>query len=133
MEGRYPDYKRILPEPAETMLVDRKELLGAVRRASIFSTNSQPIMIRPRDNILQIAFTGETEKSSEELPISFKPVEPVEIGINPCYISEALAALSGEMTSIGFIPDGGVAKKPIVITGAGSKAVTNLIMPIAIK
>jgi len=128
MEGHYPDYKRVLPEPTETMLVNRKELLGAVRRASMFSINSQPITIRPRDNILQIAFTGETEKSNEELPISFKPVEPVEIGTNPYYVSEALAALTGEIASIGFIPDGGTVRKPIVITGAGNN-VTNLIMP----
>lgn len=96
---RYPDYESVIPKDNDRLLTaNRKDLLSAVRRVSIFSNKStQQIALRLNEK-KSLVTTEDPEKSSkaqEELPAEFKG-EDLVIGYNAVYLKDVLAHLNSE-------------------------------------
>ncbi len=98
IEGRFPDYRRVIPEAnGQRLIVDRSPLQQALRRIAILANR--------KTHGVRLSVTGDTlaissenpdrEEATEELAIDYDR-ETVEIGFNVDYLQQAIGALPGE-------------------------------------
>ena len=97
IDEKFPDYESVIPKDNDKELkVDRKDLLAAVKRVSIFSNKTtQQVAMKAENSKLYIA-TEDPEKASkaqEKLAISYEG-EPMEIGFNASYLKDVLSHLN---------------------------------------
>ena len=85
VEGRFPNYKQLLPETFEHELrMNGAELSEVVRRISLLAQKNAPLRMAFSDGALEIsAQTPDVGEASESLPAPFKG-EPIEIGRASC-------------------------------------------------
>ncbi len=97
VEGRFPNYKQLLPEAFEHELrVSGAEILEVVRRISLLAQKNAPLRMKFTDGALEIsAQTPDIGEASESLPIPFKG-EELEIGFNPDFLREGLESVEGD-------------------------------------
>src|SRR5919199_5213142 len=90
-EGRFPNYKQLLPEAFEHELrVSTGELVEVVRRISLLAQKNAPLRLSFTEGSLEMsAQTPDIGEASESLPVPFKG-EPLEIGFNPDFLREGL-------------------------------------------
>ncbi len=91
IEGRFPNYKQLLPETYEHELrLSRVELLDVVKRISLMAQKNAPLRMKFEDGALQVsAETPDTGDAQESLPAPFKG-ETLEIGFNPEFLTDGL-------------------------------------------
>jgi DNA polymerase-3 subunit beta len=102
IDGRFPDYKRVIPESGEHSIeADREELRQALYRAAILSNEKyRGIRMELGDGRLKIqAHNPEQEEAEEEIEVSYDG-EPMEIGFNVNYLMDSLGALDGTAASL---------------------------------
>ncbi len=103
VDGKFPDYKQIIPTNTKTKVVaDRAELLNIVKVASIFAReNANTIKLEFKDNSISIASSASSvgeNKSSMDVKLTG---EPAEISINARYLIDVLSVLKVDMIEIG--------------------------------
>lgn len=93
VEGKYPDYKKVIPEEAKTkMLINREALLKAVKRANLISKSESnyPIKFELKKDTLIITTSNPTIGDMQEtLSCSYKGKE-VKIAFEACNILNIL-------------------------------------------
>ncbi len=93
IEEKFPPYESVIPQNNNLMaIVDKKELLSAIRRVSIFTnTHSKQIRLKLTESTIEIM--GEDEDSgnnaSETIACDFQG-EALEFGFNYKYLEDAL-------------------------------------------
>src|ERR671939_239872 len=99
VEGRFPNYKQLLPEQFEHELrVSGSELLEVVRRISLLAQKNAPLRMAFAEGALEVsAQTPDIGEASESLPVPFDG-EPLEIGFNPEFLRDGLE--SAESTDL---------------------------------
>jgi DNA polymerase III subunit beta len=97
VEGRFPNYRQLLPESYEHELnVNAAELLDVVRRISLLAQKNAPLRFGFSDGALEVsAQTPDVGEASESLPVPFKG-EPLEIGFNPEFFRDGLESAESE-------------------------------------
>jgi DNA polymerase-3 subunit beta len=97
VEGRFPNYKQLLPEAFEHELrVSTPELLEVVRRVSLLAQKNAPLRMRFSEGTLEVsAQTPDIGEASESLPVPFNG-EPLEIGFNPEFFREGLESAEAD-------------------------------------
>jgi DNA polymerase III subunit beta len=97
VEGRFPNYKQLLPEAFEHELrVSASEVLEVVRRISLLAQKNAPLRLKFSEGQLEVsAQTPDIGEASEALPIPFKG-EQLEIGFNPDFLREGLESVEGD-------------------------------------
>jgi DNA polymerase-3 subunit beta len=128
LEGKYPDYHRIIPSTFERrLLVRRGDLLTALERAVILASD--------RSNIVKLHLAAETVTITADTPEVGQGVEIVaatlegeglEINFNAKYMIEALKAFDCDTVQF----DLGGAINPAVLRTPGDEDFTCLLMPI---
>ncbi|HKJ71039.1 MAG TPA: DNA polymerase III subunit beta [Gammaproteobacteria bacterium] len=102
IEGRFPDYRRVIPEAGGHVLnADRKVLQQALRRVAILS-NRKTHGIRMALSQGQLELSAENpdqEQGAEEVPVSYDG-EPLEVGFNVEYLQQAVAAVPTDQVVI---------------------------------
>lgn len=92
IEGEFPNYEQVIPkEVKEKIIIDKKALLAAAKRASIL-TNPESMAIKldiTKDKMAVSKNTQYTGEVREELSVLYKG-KNVSVGFNPNYIIEAL-------------------------------------------
>jgi DNA polymerase-3 subunit beta len=106
IEGKYPDYRQLIPAGFERRLsVDRAELMEVVRRVSVVgesNTTATPVTLHiTADTIRVTAGSGEVGQAEESLPGTLEG-EPIEIGFNPRYLSDGLDVAASERVVLEF-------------------------------
>ncbi len=104
IDGRFPDYRRVVPEESESPLVaDRRSLREALARAAILSNEKyRGVRVRLVPDVLSImAQNPENEQAEEELQVEYQGGE-VETGFNVSYLLDALGAISGDVVQLSF-------------------------------
>jgi DNA polymerase-3 subunit beta len=107
IEGNYPNYRQVIPgEARERIPINREELLQALRRAEIMtSEKANSVKLSFGKNQLSItANSPEVGEARETLAVNYKGKE-MAIAFNPRYLIDPLAALSEDEVFIELIDE----------------------------
>jgi len=102
IDGRYPDYQRVIPNQYEMLAsLDRQTLKSALNRAAVLSQDKFPgARFNFNKDYLRIeTHNNDQESSVEELPIEFDG-EPFNIGFNIKYLSDIISVIRNETVLI---------------------------------
>lgn len=103
VDGRYPNYKRAIPDHREHIArTDRLELRAALARAAVLSDPGRGVGLRLSDHLVRIqARSADHDEVDDEIAIDFNGPE-LEIGFNVGYLLDALGALRGDEVRLFF-------------------------------
>jgi DNA polymerase-3 subunit beta len=136
VEGRFPNYKQLLPEAFEHELrVSTPELLEVVRRVSLLAQKNAPLRLRFSDGTLEIsAQTPDIGEASESLPVPFKG-DTLEIGFNPDFLREGLESAEADELVLKLISPlrPGLIESAVDGDGDGKGSFLYLVMPIRLN
>jgi DNA polymerase-3 subunit beta len=104
INGKYPDYTKIIPDHNTTELrLNREELLRAVRTTALFSREgSLSITLTIASDKLSLKAQTTSVGTGESSITIPKVASPATIVVNAKYLSDALNCLDSEMVSLGF-------------------------------
>ncbi len=129
IDGKFPDYKAVVPKDCKTKVVlDKQEILNAVKLASTFSGKSNDITIRIGENkkFLEIyAADASVGENNYKVPVKLSG-DKFSIVFNWRYILDGLKIQRTGNVVLGF----NSSEKPIVLSGEGDKTTTYVAMPI---
>jgi DNA polymerase-3 subunit beta len=127
IDGRFPDYERVLPKEGDKELIaDRLLLREALGRASILSNEKyRGIRLSLSKGVLKIqAHNPEQEEAEEELEVNYQGGE-LEIGFNVTYLLDALAAVQGDSARVALSD----ANSSCLISAPGNSEARYVVMP----
>lgn len=104
VEGTFPNFEEVIPVNCERRAtVDREELIGSIRKASILtSKESQSVRFSFSETELNMtARADNVGNASVGMAIEYVG-EPLEMAFNPAYVIEGLNAMSGETVAFEF-------------------------------
>lgn len=107
VEGNYPNYRQVIPsETLERVALGREELLQAVRRAEIMTSDkSNSVKLAFTNNNLAItANAPEVGEARESLAVNYKGKD-VAIAFNPIYLMDPLKALEDDEVFLELIDE----------------------------
>ncbi len=127
IEGEFPNYRQLLPEPGENRLAaGRVELLEAVRRVGLLARESSPVRLEL--NVLGVRLTSQSPdlgNAVEAVEATYEGQE-LTVAFNPGYLGDGLSAATSDKITI-ELRDG---LKPALVRGEGQDAFTYLVMPV---
>jgi DNA polymerase-3 subunit beta len=106
IDGRFPDYKRVMPEAeGNVFTADKENLKSALIRASILSNEKyRGIRVIMDANLLKLqAHNPNQEEADVEVEVDYSG-DPLEIGFNVTYMLDVLNTSSGDVVQ-GIIKD----------------------------
>jgi DNA polymerase-3 subunit beta len=130
VEGKFPDYQRVIPKGHKNSLsINRETLQAALQRAAILTTEKfKGVRFSLSSNKITIQSTNaEQEEAQEEIETAYSG-DAVEIGFNVSYLLDVLANIKNEEIQISL----GDANSSAVITLPGSDAFKYVVMPMRI-
>ncbi len=136
IEGNYPNYNAVIPtNNPNKMLVDRMELLNAIRRVAVCSnptTNLIRLDIENNQISLQTQDLDFSVSANERLSCSYD-ADPITIGFKSTFLVEMLSNIESEMVAVELADStrAGVFKPVVDDTSAGE--VLMLLMPMMIN
>jgi len=105
IDGRFPDYDRVIPKPeGNVLVVGRDYLRGALQRAAILSNEKyRGVRLELAGKSLRIqANNPDQEEAQDELEVDYNG-DSMEIGFNVNYLLDALTAVDTEEVELGFV------------------------------
>ncbi len=102
VEGKFPDYNRVIPKNHKNAIVTgRLPLLASLQRAAILTSEKfKGVRVNVEPGTLRIASSNaEQEEAKEELEIDYAG-DAIEIGFNVTYLIDALANIPQEMIKL---------------------------------
>jgi len=127
VDGRFPDYRRVLPRNGDKVLNTSKDnLRQLLSRASILS-NDKFKGVRLNFSAQELKITAnnpEQEQAEEVLEVDF-PFDEVEIGFNVNYVLDVLSAIKEPEVKFTLAD----ANSSVVIEGAESNEAIYVVMP----
>lgn len=130
IEGKYPNYKQLIPSSYETRcLVDRNALAAAVKRASLLERSGSQVRISVNvaSQTIQLTTNQDVGSTQEMVKAQIEGVD-VEIGFNSHYVSEGLSAMDSSTVSLEI--QGTL--KPGILKGDPDENYLYLVMPVRI-
>ena len=130
VEGRFPNYRQLLPESFEHELrLSTAEILEVVRRISLLAQKNAPLRLAFSEGALEVsAQTPDVGEASESLPVPFSG-EPLEIGFNPEFLRDGLESAESEELVLKLISP----LRPGLIQSGDEGGFTYLVMPIRLN
>ncbi|MEK7153939.1 MAG: DNA polymerase III subunit beta [Patescibacteria group bacterium] len=127
IDGRYPDYKKVIPEKFISLVrVNKGEFERNIRMASIFSSNISDIKIRTAKDLMEVsAKNSDCGDITSHLACELKN-KPFEISVNYHYLLDGLKVIPTENVIVEFTGEG----SPLVLRGDNLKDQTYVIMPL---
>ncbi len=130
LEGKYPDYKQIIPTKFETeAVVDINEIANAIRVAGLFvsvSSNNIELKTYPNSNVLEVS-SGVSEIGSNNTKVAAEiKGKDLEVIYNHKYLSDGFGGMDGEKAILKINSE----KLPTVLTSATDKGLLYIIMPV---
>jgi DNA polymerase-3 subunit beta len=102
VEGKFPDYNRVIPKNHKNAVVlGRAALLASLQRAAILTSEKfKGVRINIEPGVLRIASSNaEQEEAKEELEVDYTG-DAIEIGFNVTYLIDVLANSGEEMVKL---------------------------------
>ncbi|WP_017444097.1 DNA polymerase III subunit beta [Gayadomonas joobiniege] len=102
VDGRFPDYRRVLPKGGDKEIIaDKSVLKQAFARAAILSNEKfRGVRLNLSNNQLMITATNPEQELAEEMVEVNYQGEELEIGFNVAYILDVLNALESDQVKI---------------------------------
>ncbi|HEX6459137.1 MAG TPA: DNA polymerase III subunit beta [Thermoleophilaceae bacterium] len=131
VEGRFPNYRQLLPESYEHELnVNGPELLDVVRRISLLAQKNAPLRMSFSEGAVEVsAQTPDVGEASESLPVPFKG-EPLEIGFNPEFFRDGLESAESSEVVLKLISP---LRPGLIESGGEDGGFIYLVMPIRLN
>ncbi len=130
IEGKYADYRRIIPEQsAAAIAVDREEFLASLKRISLMSSDkSRSVTFNLTPGALQLSSQSpELGDAKEEISVEYSG-EPLKIGFNSRYLIDAVSTIEGEKVLLELRGR----QNPGVIRSSDGLSHTSVVMPMRI-
>ena len=102
VEGKFPDYNRVIPKAMKNALtLGRAPLLASLQRAAILTSEKfKAVRVNVEPGTLRLsASNAEQEEAKEELEVDYNG-DVIEIGFNVTYLIDALANGNAEMVRL---------------------------------
>jgi DNA polymerase III subunit beta len=102
VEGKFPDYNRVIPKNHKNAIVlGRAPLLASLQRAAILTSEKfKGVRVNIEPGVLKIASSNaEQEEAKEELEIDYAG-DPIEVGFNVTYLIDVLSNSGDEMVKL---------------------------------
>jgi len=120
INGKYPEYKQIIPKEFSTkVMIDRDELLRAVKIAGFFTNKSGEVNFKLKSKEGELEITAQSEdKGENRTQIKASIVGPdQEIVFNPRYVTDGISAVT--TPKIAFLANSG--SSPVVLRMVSEK------------
>jgi DNA polymerase-3 subunit beta len=130
VEGKFPDYQRVIPSAhSKRLLIPRESLAASLSRASILTSDKfRGVRLTLEPGALKIqANNAEQEEAQEEVETDYQG-ERLEIGFNVGYLQDVLANLKTEQIQAEF----GDSNTSALITVPGDSQFKYVVMPMRI-
>lgn len=130
IDGRYPDYAKVIPTANTQDLVANRDLLRqALARTAILSNEKfRGVRFRAQPGLLNLmAHNPEHEEAEEELEVDFTG-EEMTIGFNVGYLLDVLGAIEAENVRMGLIDP----SSSCIMTAQKSDGAQYVVMPMRI-
>jgi DNA polymerase-3 subunit beta len=131
IEGKFPDYKKIIPEERGRFFeTDKTLLFSAIKRVSILVDESynQIKLAISRDKLVLSSKNPALGGAAEEIPVQYAG-EEIDIALNYLYLMDCLREISSNDVRVDF----NNAERVLTVRGADEKDYINLIMPMKIN
>lgn len=129
IEGSFPNYRQLLPkEHATRVIIDRAELLEAVKRVSLMAQHSTPlrISVSTAEHTLTLsAAAQDVGEATEDLQVTPEG-EDIEIAFNHAYLVDGVQVAEGDTIALEITSP----LKPGVLKPADGEGFTYLLMPV---
>lgn len=102
VEGKFPDYNRVIPRNHKNILVlGRTALLSAMQRAAIMTTDKfKGVRMSVEPGVLRLAANNaDQEEAVDEIDVEYTG-DAIEMGFNVTYLIDALTNMSQDMVRI---------------------------------
>ena len=124
IEGKFPKYGQFIPESLEkTVEVDKEEMMGALKRASLISSTIK--MNAGGDGLTLLSESREVGEGKEKVAASYDG-EDIEIAFNSRFLEDGIASVDGEKVVLGISEP----LKPGIIKEKEGEDFMYIIMPI---
>ena len=134
IEGRYPEYRRVIPERQEKpLLASREALESAVSRVALVARESRGVRdqrvplvsVLVKENVVGISTEGgQGAQAQDEIEASYHGPE-IKVGFNAMYLTDVLRSLQSEEVEI-HVRDG---NSSVLICAPEGEAVQHIVMP----
>jgi DNA polymerase-3 subunit beta len=131
IEGKFPEYKKIIPEQRENhFIADRELFFNAIKRVSVLVDESvKQIKISVLKNKLLISSKDPALGGAvEDIPVEYEG-EDIDIALNYLYILDCLKEIEADRIKIDFENQ----ERVLTVKGENEKNYLNLIMPMKIN
>lgn len=130
IEGKFPDYNRVIPENyGNHVVMERLVLLQALQRAAILSNEKfrGVRLVLTQNSLRVICSNTEQEEAQEEMEITYSG-DPLDIGFNVTYLLDVLNNLDSKEVDCWF----GDANSSCLMTIPGNSQFKYVVMPMRI-
>ncbi len=127
VDGRYPEYKKVIPDRfLSLVMVSKSDLEKNVRMASIFSSSILDIRLKAAKDIMEISAKNSDRGEIVSRVACELKNKPFEISVNYHYLLDGLKIIPTENVILEFTGEG----SPLVLKGENRKDQTYVIMPL---
>lgn len=129
IDGKFPDYERVIPKHNNHLLVNKIIIQQALQRAAILSNEKfrGVRFVLTEKNLSIISNNSEQEEAQEEIETDYHG-DAIDIGFNVNYLLEGLNNIVGEEVKISF----GDPNSSILITTPNNAEFRYVVMPMRI-
>jgi len=130
IEGDFPNYEQVIPKKVEKIVsVDRNALVGALRRASIMTSDqARGVKLAFSSGAIEVSASHpDLGEATEEILIDYKGGN-FQVGFNPRYFLDVLAVLEDEKVVLELKDE----VSPCVIRSEFDRGFLALVMPMRI-
>jgi DNA polymerase-3 subunit beta len=130
VEGKFPDYNRVIPKAhRNTITLGREPLLASLQRAAILTSEKfKGVRLNFEPGLLRIGATNaEQEEAAEEIEIDYAG-DAIDIGFNVTYLMDALGNMDVDMVRIELQDSSASA----LLTAPGQPGFKYVVMPMRI-
>lgn len=129
IEGKFPDYERVIPRYNNHLIIERNLILQALQRAAILSNEKfrGVRFVLTEKNLSIISNNSEQEEAQEEIDTDYHG-EALDIGFNVNYIMDGLNNLNGSTVVFSF----GDSNSSILVTTQNNLDFRYVVMPMRI-
>jgi len=129
IEGRFPDWQRVMPDAPHECRASRLELKGALSRTSILSNEKyKGLKINlSRDHMALSASNPDQDMAEESVDVAYTGND-LELGINVAFLLDAVNAIESEDIQIGLTDE----NSAVLIVDPDSQDDRHIVMPMRV-